>query len=176
VFGLYIIYYLFATSFYSTWDLRFYINEHGVRTGIVSLVFKVVALSFTAITAAYGIYATLGQDQSYASDSQDGELIVQSLLFLVFNAAGILRFMQVHPSLINTKKVPMTDFPEEIPINYVKAPALQNLYGVVTNMGDTFTVLEHEIARSLLRGDDEIINRIEDKEFIVAALKKMDLI
>jgi len=85
-----------------------------------------------------------------------------------------MTYYRINPSLLGSVDHSMSKFPEPIPVNFVKPPALNNLYGIMANGNDIFTILELAIAKSFVENNNEI-SRYGDREKIIEAFKIMEL-
>lgn len=176
LFSVYILYMFCMTASYSTWDLRFYIAEQHYKMSAISTVWKILAVLLTLASAGYSFFSVYTQDQSYANSSNDAELILSTILFIIFNFAAISTFCRINPSLLGIIDHPMSKFPDPIPINHIKPPAFTNGYGAVVNGNDVFTILELAIARSFVENNGDVgIAKYGDREKIINAFKTMEL-
>ena len=176
LFGSYILFMFLITAQYSTWDLRFYICQQHYKMGMITTIWKYCCFGLTLASAAYSFYSVHSQDQSYAANTNDAELILSTILFMIFNFAGIMRYCKISSSLLGLIDHPMDKFSEPIPINYVLEPSIKNLYGVLVDGNDVFAILEKGIAKSFVENDREAISRYGDPEKIIGAFKTMEVL
>lgn len=179
IFGGYIVYYLAMTSWYSTWDLRYYIAEHHFKVHIISTVWKVIAISFTLVCTIYAFWSVKSQDSSYGFAYNDAMLYMSTVLFAVFNTVGILSFFKLHPSFTGYKDHTMKSFPDFIALKHVKEPKLINLYGGLIVGGDVLTILELAVAKSAVEhtvGVEKYCVSADDATKAVTALKTMEIL
>ena len=179
IFGGYIVYYLAMTSWYSTWDLRYYIAEHHFKVHIISTVWKVIAISFTLVCTIYAFWSVKSQDSSYGFAYNDAMLYMSTILFAVFNTVGILSFFKLHPSFTGYKDHTMKSFPDFIALKHVKEPTLINLYGGLILGGDVLTILELAVAKSAVEhtiGVEKYCVSADDATKAVTALKTMEIL
>jgi len=176
LFGSYILFMFLITAQYSTWDLRFYICQQHYKMGMITTIWKFCCFGLTLASAAYSFYSVHSQDQSYAANTNDAELILSTILFMIFNFAGIMKYCKISPSLLGLIDHPMDKFSEPIPINYVLAPSIKNLYGILVDGNDVFAILEKGIAKSFVENDREAISQYGDPEKIIGAFKTMEVL
>lgn len=176
LFGIYILYMILVTCRYSTWDLRYYIAEQHYKMGVTTSLWKYSVILLTLASGGYSFYSVKSQNQSYAATTNDAELILSTILFMIFNFAGINSYCKINPSLLGLVDHPMSKFPEEIHISYVKEPTITNLFGVMTNGNDIFSILEKGIAKSFVESDREIITQFGDADKIIESFKTMEIL
>lgn len=176
LFGSYILFMFLITCQYSTWDLRFYISQQHYKMGVITTLWKYFFFGLTIASAGYSFWSISDQNQDYAATTNDAELILSTILFIIFNFAGIMRYCKISNSLLGLVDHPMSKFPEAIPINYVLEPSYKNLYGVITDGNDVFPILEKAIAKSFVENDREAISKYGDPEKIIGAFKTMEVL
>jgi hypothetical protein len=176
LFGVYILYMFLMTVRYSTWDLRYYIAEQHYKMGAVTTIWKVLSIGLTLASGGYSFYSVKSQNQEYAATSNDAELILSTILFMIFNFSGIMKYCKISTSLLGLVDHPMNKFPEFIPINYVKEPSIVNFYGIMTSSNDVFSILEKDIAKSFVENDRELLQKYGDPDKIIEACKTMEIL